>query len=92
MWQEVAEVLGSIPGGTTFLSFPLLFQESLDSNGSDYLWLDDLHQSLDCGGRSPIHQTPHAVIMLTILSWSKSIHVKLTYIVTQDGFKYKIEW
>ena len=37
MWQEVAEVLGSIPSGTTFLSFLLLFQESLEGNGSDYL-------------------------------------------------------
>ena len=29
------EDLGSAPGGTTFLSSPLLFQSSLDSDGSD---------------------------------------------------------
>ena len=44
------ETLGSIPGGTTFLSFPLLFQRSSDNNGPDYLRLDDLHQSSACGG------------------------------------------
>ena len=42
-------VLGLI-SDTTFLSFPLPFERSSDSNGSDCLWLDNLHWSLDCGG------------------------------------------
>ena len=49
-WRLKPEALGSIPGGATFLSYPLPFQRSLDSNGPDYLWLDDLHWSSDCGG------------------------------------------
>ena len=32
------EALGFITGGTTFLSFPLLFQRRTDSNGHDCLW------------------------------------------------------
>ena len=36
-WRLKPEALGSIPGGTTFLSFPLPFQRSMDSNGPDYL-------------------------------------------------------
>ena len=38
------KALGSIPGGTTFLSFPLLFQRSKDSKGPD-----NLYWSLDLG-------------------------------------------
>ena len=49
-WRLKPEALDLIPGGTTFLSFPLPFQRSSDSNGPDNLWLDDLHWSLDCGG------------------------------------------
>ena len=64
-WQIKPEAMGLIPGGTTFLSFILLFQRSLDSNSPDCLRLDDLHQSL---WGSPVHQTPHAVITLTINS------------------------
>ena len=42
-WRLKPEALGSIPGGTTFLSFPLPFQRSTDSNGPDYLyWSSDL--------------------------------------------------
>ena len=37
-WRLKPEALGSIPGGTTFLSFPLPFQRSTDSNGPDYLY------------------------------------------------------
>ena len=37
-WQLKPEALGLIPGGTTFLSFPLLFQRSLDSYGPDNLY------------------------------------------------------
>ena len=70
-WRPKPEALGSIPDGTTFLSFPLPLQRSLDSNSPDYLWLDDLHRSSDCVGES-IHWTPHAVITLTLLSWSYS--------------------
>ena len=48
------EALGSIPSGATFLSFPLPFQRSTDSNGPDCLSLYD-------------HCQPcHAVITLTI--------------------------
>ena len=36
-WRLKPEALGLIPGGTTFLSFPLPFQRSSDSNGPDYL-------------------------------------------------------
>ena len=63
-WRLKPETLGSNPGSTTFLSFPLSFQKSLDG-----LWSDNLYQVFGPWG-SPIHQTPHAVIMLTILSWS----------------------
>ena len=35
---------------STFLSFPLLFQRSSDSNGPDCLPLDNLYRSSDCGG------------------------------------------
>ena len=37
LWLK-PEALGSIPGDTTFLSFPLPFQRSMDSNGPDYLY------------------------------------------------------
>ena len=40
----------SIPGGATFLSFPLPFQRSTDSNGPNCLSLDDYYWSSDCGG------------------------------------------
>ena len=43
-WRLKLEALGSIPGGTTFLSFPLPFQRSTDSNGPD-----NLYRSLDLG-------------------------------------------
>ena len=43
-WRLKPEALGSIPGGTTFLSFPLPFQRSSDSNG-----LDNLYRSSDLG-------------------------------------------
>ena len=36
-WQLKPEAPGSIPGVATFLSFPLPFQRSSDSNGPDYL-------------------------------------------------------
>ena len=62
-WQLKPEALGSIPGGATFLSFPLPFQRSTDSNDPDCLSLDNHYWSSDCG---PIHQTPHAVITPTI--------------------------
>ena len=34
-WQLKPEALGSTPGGTTFLSSPLPFQRSTDSNSPD---------------------------------------------------------
>ena len=43
-WRLKPEALGSIPGGTTFLSFPLPFQRSMDSNGPD-----NLYRSSDLG-------------------------------------------
>ena len=58
--------LGLTPGGTAFLSFPLLFQRFLDCNGPNHLWLDILHQSLDFG-RIPSIGLPIAVIPLMIL-------------------------
>ena len=54
-WRLNPEALGSIPGGTAFLSFPLLFQRSTDSNCPDYLY-----RSLDLG--EPIYRAPNAVI------------------------------
>ena len=36
-WGLKPEALGSTSGGATFLSFPLPFQMSLDSNGKDCL-------------------------------------------------------
>ena len=44
------EALGSIPSSTTFLSFPLPFQKSSDSNRSDCLRLDYHYWSSDCWG------------------------------------------
>ena len=49
-WRRKPEALGWIPSGTTFLSFPLLFQLYSDSNGPDHLQLDNHYQSLDYGG------------------------------------------
>ena len=43
-WWLKPKALGSIPGSTTFLSFPLPFQRSSDSNGPD-----NHYQSLDLG-------------------------------------------
>ena len=43
-WWLKPEALGLIPGGTTFLSFPLPFQRSTDSSGSD-----NLYRSSDLG-------------------------------------------
>ena len=43
-WRLKPEALGSIPGGTTFLSFPILFQRFSDSNGPD-----NLYRSSDLG-------------------------------------------
>ena len=43
-WRLKPEALGLIPSGTTFLSFPLLFQRSLNSDGPD-----NLYQSSDLG-------------------------------------------
>ena len=37
-WRLKPETLGSIPGSTTFLSFPLPFQSSSDNNGPDHLY------------------------------------------------------
>ena len=64
-WRLKPEALGSIPGGATFLSFPLPFQRSIDSNGT---WLSFIRRSLSVFPLwgSPVHRTPHAVIMVTI--------------------------
>ena len=56
-WQLKPEALGSIPGSTTFLSFPLPFQRSTDSNSPDNLyWSSDLDE--------PVNQAPYAVMKL----------------------------
>ena len=39
-WQLKPKSLGSTPGGTTFLSFPLPLRRSSDGNGIDWLWSD----------------------------------------------------
>ena len=44
------EALGSIPSSTTFLSLPLPFQKSSESNRSDCLRLDYHYWSSDCWG------------------------------------------
>ena len=49
-WWLKPDALGSIPVGTTLLSFPLPFQRSTDSNGPDGLLLDNHYWSSDCGG------------------------------------------
>ena len=54
-WRLKPEALGSIPSGTTFLSFPLLFQRSTDSKA----------QIISIGlqtGVSTVYQAPYAVI------------------------------
>ena len=56
-WRLNLEALGSIPGGTTFLSFPLLFQRSSDSNGPD-----NLNRSLGLG--EPCLSGSYAVMKL----------------------------
>lgn len=47
-WWLKPEAKGLTPYGTTFP-----FQRSLNSNGPDYLWLHDFHQSLDLGKPHP---------------------------------------
>ena len=54
-WWLKPEALGSIPSGTTFLSFPLPFQRYLDSNSPD-----NLQRSSVLG--EPIYQAPYAVM------------------------------
>ena len=56
-WWLKPEALGSIPGGTTLLSFPLPFQRSTDSDCPD-----NLYRSSDLG--DPVYQAPYAVMML----------------------------
>ena len=65
-WWLKSEGLSSTLGGTPFLSFHLSFQRSLDDNGTDCLSSDYLYQVFGLWG-SPIHRTPHAVILVTIL-------------------------
>ena len=47
-------------------SFPLPFQRSLDGNSTDCVWSNDIYQVFGPWG-TPIHQTPQAVILHTIL-------------------------
>ena len=56
-WWLKPEALVSIPGCTTFLSFPLPFQRSTDSNGPD-----NLYRSSDLG--EPHLSGSHAVMKL----------------------------
>ena len=71
-WQLKPEALGSILGGTTFLSFPLPFQRSLDSNRPEYLLLDDLYRSSDLGEPRPSGSSCCDIIQ--ILSNSRHTH------------------
>ena len=57
-WRLKPESLGSILGSTTFLSFPLPFQRSSDSNGPD-----NLYRSSDLG--EPHLSAPYAVMKLS---------------------------
>ena len=54
------------------LLFPLLLLCSWVTidDALDRLQLDDFHQPSDSGGVRPVHWTPLAVILLTILLWS----------------------
>ena len=74
-WRLKPEVLSSIPSGATFLSFLLSFQKSTDSNGTR---LSFSRRSLSVFGLwgSPIHRTPHAVIMLTI-QYDQQLHAAI---------------
>ena len=64
--QLKPEALGLTPSGTTFISFLLQFQWSLDSNGPTCLWIDNLYQSSD-NGESSLSRTALAVILLMTL-------------------------
>ena len=78
-WWLKPEALGLIPGGATFLSFPLPFQSSTDSNGPDCLrTITIIRRSLLVFGLwgSPVHRTPHAVIMVTIL-YDQQLHTAI---------------
>ena len=60
-WRLKSEALGSIPSSATFLSFPLPFQRSSDSNGPR-LFLIRWSPSVFGLWGSPVHRTPRAVI------------------------------
>ena len=80
-WRLKPEALGLTLGTTTFLSFPLPIQRSLDSTSPDCLWLDDHHWISDCGESRPLdspccNSTRHpSMVMLSQFyhfSWSPS--------------------
>ena len=78
-WQLKPEALGSIPGGTTFLSFLLPFQRSTYSNGTDCLLFTDHYWSSDCGGVPSI-----GLPML----WLRSPSLMINYLVVMDQLFY----
>ena len=68
-WQSaggLSQALGSTPGGTTFLSFPLRFKGT-QTVTTQIVFV--IRQSLSVFGPwgSPIHWISHAVISLTML-------------------------
>ena len=84
-WRLKPEALGSIPGGTTFLSFPLPFQRSTDSNGPD-----NLYRSSDLG-EPRIYQAPYAVMKLRFFRNHIYIYIytyveNLLYLAIIKGF------
>ena len=74
-WQLKPEALGSTPGGATFLSCPLPFQRSTDSDGPDCVF------QLDTIG---LRTTEESHPSDTNPSTAKSVQMKLT--VLFSGF------
>ena len=82
-WWLKPEALDSISGGTTFLSFPLPFQRSSDSNGPD-----NLYRSSDLG-------EPHLSCSLCcddaqILSKSQT-HTAIIYYISTFSDVYYVQ-
>ena len=92
-WRLKPEALGSIPGGTTFLSFPLPFQRSSDSNG-----LDNLYRSSDLGephlsGSQCCDDTQDSFVITNTRSNYHLISTKFgTYLLTHVSAKITNEY
>ena len=75
-WRLKPVALGSTPCGTILLSFLLPFQRSLESNGTDRLWFDDLCQVLG--------PPSHAVILLTMFTINKCTEQSNTHFINMN--------